>query len=194
MSGAEKLRLFLALPVPSEIKSALGTAQNDLRNLLAPRAASWTKPGNMHLTLRFLGDVGSDQTEAMIASITTATTAFGALPLVAERLGAFPDLRYPRVIWAWVHDGGDRLAELHRRVVAATDDFTQECAQEKFTGHITLARVQQINRPQAEIIASFVKSAVNRRFGAWTASHLELIRSELSPGGSRYTCLARFSL
>jgi len=194
MSGAEKLRLFLALPVPSGIKAALAAAQNELRNLLAPRAASWTKAGNMHLTLRFLGDVGSDQAEALIANVTTATTGFGVLPLVAERLGAFPDLRYPRVVWAWVHDGADRLAELQRRVVAATDELTQESAEEKFTGHITLARVKQIKRPQAEIIASFVKNAANRQFGVWTAAHFELIRSELSPDGSRYTCLAKFSL
>jgi 2'-5' RNA ligase len=194
MSGAEKLRLFLALPVPSEIKVALATAQNELRNLLAPRAASWTKPGNMHLTLRFLGEVGSDRIEALIASVITATTGFGALPLVAERLGAFPDLRYPRVVWAWAHDEADRVAELQRRVVVATDDFTRERAEERFTGHITLARVKQIKRPQAETIASFIKDAANRQFGAWTAGHLELLRSELSPGGSRYTCVTKFPL
>ena len=194
MAGAEMFRLFLALPVPSEIHAALATAQNELRNLLAPRAASWTKAGNMHLTLRFLGDVESDRMEALIASVTTATTGFGVLSLVAERLGAFPDLRYPRVVWAWVHDEADRLAELQRRVAAATNDFTREHADEKFTGHITLARIKQIKRPQAEAIASFLQSAVNRKFGVWTAGHLELIRSELSQGGSRYTCLAKFPL
>ena len=194
MAGAEMLRLFLALPIPSEVKARLSAAQDELHRLLPPRAASWTRAGNMHLTLRFLGDVRSDQAEALIARVTTATTCFGVLPLVAERLGAFPDLRYPRVVWAWVHDEADRLVELQRRVVAATDDFTQERAEEKFTGHITLARVKQIKRPQAEVIASFVKSAVSRRFGAWTAGHLELIRSELSPDGSHYTCLAKFPL
>jgi 2'-5' RNA ligase len=191
--GEGKLRLFLALPVPSEVKSALSVAQDELRHRLPSRAASWTRPENMHLTLRFLGSVDENRVDALVTNVTTATTGFGVLSLVAERLGAFPDLRYPRVVWAWVHDG-DRLTELQRRVMAATDDFTQERAEERFTGHVTLARVKQIKRAQAEIIASFVKSAANRQFGAWTASQLELIRSELSADGSQYTRLATFPL
>jgi 2'-5' RNA ligase len=193
-AGSETLRLFLALPVPSEVKESLKTTQDELRRLLPPRAASWTKPGTMHLTLRFLGNVDSDQMEALAKSVATATAGFGALPLVGERLGVFPDLHYPRVVWAWVHDEADRLAELQQRVVAATDEFTQERAEEKFTGHITLARIKQIKRPQAEAIALFLKNAAHRHFGAWTADHLELIRSQLSAEGSRHTCLAKLSL
>ena len=193
-AGAEKLRLFLALPVPSEVKAGLSAAQDELRLLLPRRTAGWTRTENMHLTLRFLGDVDGQRVEALIASVSSVMDGFGALPLVAERLGVFPDLRYPRVVWAWVHDEADRLAELQRRMVTATNEFTCERAEEKFTGHITLARIKQIKRPQADVIASFLQSAINRRFGEWTSEHLELIRSELSPDGSRYTCLARFPL
>jgi RNA 2',3'-cyclic 3'-phosphodiesterase len=192
--GAEKLRLFLALPIPAEVKVGLSAAQNELRRLLPPRAASWKRAENMHLTLRFLGDVDSSQVEALTASVTAVTTGFGAMPLLAERLGAFPDLRYPRVVWAWAHDAAERLAELQRRVATAANRFTPEPAEERFTGHITLARIKQIKRPQAEVIASFLQRAVNRHFGEWAADHLELIRSELSPDGSRYSCLANFPL
>lgn len=193
-AGAEKLRLFLALPIPAEVKAGLSAAQDELRQLLPRRTASWTPAENMHLTLRFLGDVDGRRVEALIANVTAATNGFGALPLLSERLGVFPDLRYPRVVWAWVHDEANRLAELQRRVVTATNEFACERAEEKFTGHITLARIKQIKRPQAEVIASFLHHAVNRRFGEWTGEHLELIRSELSPDGSRYTCLAKFPL
>jgi len=193
-AGAESFRLFLALPIPAEVKASLSTAQDELRRLLPPRVASWTRAENMHLTLRFLGGVDGQRVEALIASVRFATAGFGALPLVAERLGVFPDLRYPRVVWAWVHDDAERLAELQRRVVMATNEFTCERAEEKFTGHVTLARIKQIKRPQAEVVASFLQQAVSRRFGDWTADHLELIRSELSPDGNRYTCLAKFPL
>jgi len=193
-AGAETLRLFLALPVPSEVKASFAAAQAELRHLLPPRAASWTRPENMHLTLRFLANVADDRVGALIASVTTVTSGFGSLPLIAERLGVFPDLRYPRVVWGWVHDDADKLAELQRRTVAGSNAFTRERAEETYTGHITLARIKQIKRPQAEIIASFLEGAVNRRFGEWTADHLELIRSELLPAGSRYTCLGKFPL
>jgi 2'-5' RNA ligase len=193
-AGAERFRLFLALPVPAEIKGSLSAAQDELRRMLRPLAASWTRAENMHLTLRFLGDVHCDRVEALTASVMAATTGFGSMHLVAERLGVFPDLRFPRVVWAWVHDDANRLAELQRRVAAATNGFTCERAEEKFTGHITLARIKQIKRPQAEVIASCLQRAVNRRFGDWSADHLELVRTELSPEGSRYTCLANFPL
>lgn len=191
---AESFRLFLALPIPAEVKASLSAAQDELRRLLPPRSTSWMRTENMHLTLRFLGDVDGQRVEALIAGVRSVTAGFGVLPLVAERLGVFPDLRYPRVVWAWVHDEADRLAELQRRVVTATNEFTQERAEEKFTGHITLARIKQIKRPQAEVIASFLQRAVKRRFGEWTADHLELIRSELLQDGNRYTGLAKLPL
>lgn len=195
MSAEEQtLRLFVALPVPSEIKSSFATAQSRLRDLLPRGSASWTRPENMHLTLRFLGDVSSSQLEPLTAKLAAATAGFGALPLVAERLGCFPDLRYPRVVWAWVHDAADRLAEFQQRVVTATNDYASSPPESRFVGHVTLARLRQIKRPEAETVAAFVNGAVNQRFGEWTVDRLELIRSELAPSGSRYTTLATFPL
>jgi 2'-5' RNA ligase len=193
-AGAEKLRLFVAVPIPSEVKAGISVAQNELRQLLPLRAASWSRPENMHLTLRFLGGVEANRVEALAASVKAVAAGFGALPLVAERLGAFPDLRYPRVLWAGVHDPADRLAGLQQRVIAATDAFTEEPAERNFTGHITLARIKRIKRAEAEMIASFLQNAAGLQFGGWTAEHLELIRSELSPEGSRHTCLAQCAL
>jgi 2'-5' RNA ligase len=193
-AGGEQIRLFVAVPVPPAIKEGLSAAQGKLRRLLPSRAVSWPRPENMHLTLHFLGNVDGNRLEALAASLKAAAAGFGALPLVAERLGAFPDLRQPRVLWAWVHDPADRLAGLQRRVVAATDGFTEEGAERSFTGHITLARIKRIKRGDAERIASFLQNAAGDQFGGWTAEHLELIRSELSPKGSRYTCLAQCAL
>jgi 2'-5' RNA ligase len=87
-AGAETLRLFLALALPDEVRAGLSVAQEELRRLLPPRAASWTRLENLHLTLRFLGDVGREQVEALTAGLTGATAGFGTLALTAERLGA----------------------------------------------------------------------------------------------------------
>jgi hypothetical protein len=112
-AGAESFRLFLALPIPAEVKASLSTAQDELRQLLPARTASWTRAENMHLTLRFLGDVDGQRVEALIASVRSATAGFGALPLVSELLGAFPDLRYPRVTSRW--HGSNRSSARRRR-------------------------------------------------------------------------------
>ena len=195
MSGeAQTQRLFAAIPVPEEVKASIILARDELRAKLPAAAASWTRPENMHLTLRFLGDTEESRIESLKAGLAEALAGFGELPLISERLGCFPDLRYPRVIWAWVYDDAERLAQLQGRVAQATDAFTDEPAESRFTGHITLARVRQIRRTEAEIIASFVNGAVTRKFGPWTADRVNLIRSELSPGGSRYTTLAEVRL
>jgi RNA 2',3'-cyclic 3'-phosphodiesterase len=195
MSGeAQVQRLFVAVTVPEEVKDQIVVARDELRGKLSPTAASWTRPANMHLTLRFLGGVEQSGIESLKTSLAQALSGFGPIPLICERLGCFPDLRYPRVVWAWVYDVAERLTRLHQRVADATAGFTREPAESRFVGHITLARLRQSKRPQAEIIASFVNVAVGRKFGAWTASQVELIRSEVLPGGSRYTTLAGIHL
>lgn len=195
MSEAEqKLRVFVALAVPAAVKARLAATQQELRDQLPRHAASWTRTENTHLTLRFLGDMESIQVKALASSLAAAISGFGPLYLVAERLGCFPDLRSPRVVWAWVHDAADRLPDLQQRIVAATAGFTPEPAEKRFVGHLTLARTKQIKRPQAQIVASYVQGAVHRSFGEWTADRIEVMRSELSPDGSRYTCLAELPL
>ena len=195
MSGeAQTQRLFVAITVPEEVKSRITEARDELRAMLPPAVAAWVRPENMHLTLRFLGNVDESKIESLKASLTQVLSGFGAIPLISERLGCFPDLRYPRVVWAWVYDNAERLAQLQRRVAEATDAFTHEPADSRFVGHITLARLRQIKRPQAEIIGAFVNGAVRRMFGKWTGDRVELIRSELAPGGSSYTTLAATSL
>ena len=195
MSGkAQTQRLFVAIQVPEEVKTQLALAGTELREKLPSAAASWTRPENMHLTLRFLGNVDESKVESLKASLAQTLSGVGPVPLISERLSCFPDLRYPRIVWAWVYDNAERLPQLQRRVAEATQAFTHEPPESRFVGHITLARLRQIKRPQAELIASFVNGAVDRKFGRWTADRVDLIRSELSPGGSRYTTLAEIRL
>jgi 2'-5' RNA ligase len=187
-------RLFVALPVPSGIRHSLSVAQRELRDQLPPRAASWTQPEQLHLTLRFLGEVQDCKVEGLAVALGQAILGVGPIPLVVERLGCFPDARSPRVIWAGVHDPADRLTELQQRVVSATASFTRQPVEKRFVGHLTLARFRQIHRPQAAIIASCVEAAVGRRFGEWTADRIQLMQSELLPAGARHSCLEEWTL
>ena len=144
--------------------------------------------------MRFLGDVASAQIPQISSNLSAAVAGFGELALKCERLGCFPDLRYPRVVWAWVHDDADRLLNLYRRIDEAVSDFAEKPAEEKFTGHITLARPKQIKRADAERLAQFVKGAVGRRFGDWTAPSASLIQSNLNQSGTTYTELCCVTL
>jgi 2'-5' RNA ligase len=189
------LRLFVAMAVPAAVKSALAAVRDELAPELTRARISWTRPQSMHLTLRFLGDVAATDVQPLCQALTGATRDFGPLELVCERLGCFPGLRFPRILWAWVHDAADRLEQLSQKITAATSSFTREPAEARFTGHITLGRVRQkLGPPEARKIADFFDGPAHRVFGSWTVTTVELMQSELASGGSQYTVVEKFSL
>jgi 2'-5' RNA ligase len=187
-------RLFIAIESPDAVRATLMALQRELKLFLPRNSTAWTKPENMHLTLRFLGNVESTRISGLAQKLAAALAGFGEFDLVCERLGCFPDLRGPRVAWAWVHDEGECLGKLRRQVDEAVKVFAGQPAEESFVGHITLARPKHIKRPDAERLAQFVKRAATRRFGHWRVSSVVLLNSQLSPTGRSYRQLYRANL
>ena len=183
-------RLFIAITVPERVKVELEKAQAALRRATPENSIRWTGRGQFHLTLRFLGDVSIGQIDELVAGLKSACGGFPALRLKAARIGFFPDTRFPRVVWAGVRDETDMLAKLQQAVVSAVQDFTDEKPEGKFAGHITLGRIKSLKRSDAEILSKAADAMADRFFGEWVADKVELIRSELSAGGSRYTTIA----
>jgi RNA 2',3'-cyclic 3'-phosphodiesterase len=191
---AKSLRLFVALALPEAVRAKLIELQRKLKRVLPGNSMGWTKPESLHLTLRFLGNVESTRIPELSGKLVTALAGFGEFDLVCERLGCFPDLRHPRVVWAWVHDSEARLAQLHRRVDEAVNGFAGQPAEERFVGHITLARPRQIQRRDAERLSKFIEDAVTCQFGDWRVSSVSLIHSQLLPAGASYAEVCRASL
>jgi len=187
-------RLFISLPLPEEVKAEIHRAQHRLQRGLPEQCARWTRSEQLHLTLRFLGKVDVAQVAALSDAIGLTGTSFAPLKLRAERIGCFPNLRVPRVVWIGVGDVENQLANLAEAVVNATAAFSNEAADKKFTGHITIARIRNLKRPEAEILAELVHSMRERVFGEWTADTIELVRSQLSADGARHSCVARLPL
>jgi 2'-5' RNA ligase len=186
--------LFVAIALPDAVQAALMDVQRELKSVLPRHSTAWTKPESLHLTLRFLGNVESTRIAELAEKLGRGMAGFGEFDLVSERLGCFPDLRYPRVVWAWVHDAGERLAQLQRRVNEAVAGFAEQPAEARFVGHITLARPRQIKRADAGRLARFVSDAVSRKFGDWRVQSVALIRSQLSEAGARYEEVAQVNL
>jgi 2'-5' RNA ligase len=194
MVDSDRFRLFIALAIPEAVKAKMEEAQAELRRTLPEHGVRWTRREQLHLTLKFLGDVDAARVEALGEAIRAACRGFGTLHLRAERVGFFPDLRYPRVVWAGVQDQAERLPRLQQAVDAATRDFTTEQKEERFTGHVTLARIKAIRRPEAAALAKAAAARTEMVFGQWTAGHVELMRSVLSPQGASHSSLAVVAL
>lgn len=179
-------RLFIAITSPDAVRAKLMDVQRELKPVLPVNSTAWTRSENMHLTVRFLGNVESARVPELTDRLGARLAGFGEFDVVCERLGCFPDLCYPRVVWAGVHDAGGRLAQLHRQVDEAVAGFAEKPAEARFEGHITLARLRQIKRSNAERLAPFVERAATRRYGEWRVPSAVLIRSQLSATGASY--------
>jgi 2'-5' RNA ligase len=191
---AEMFRLFIALPVPDAIMVELETLQRQLREQLPLDCMRWTRPEQIHLTLKFLGDVSSDKLPDLSGAVAKACRSFSPLHLRAERIGFFPQIRFPRVVWAWAHDDRQQLPRLRSAVNEATQSFTAQPEEKEFTGHLTLGRTRNIKSAQARLLAKIADELANRFFGAWTADAVEIMRSRLSSAGSEYSRLASIPL
>jgi 2'-5' RNA ligase len=192
--GGAAWRLFVAISLPENVRDEIEKVQEEMRSAVPGDFMRWTKREQFHLTLKFLGNVAASRVAELTEVLREACRPFGPMRLRAERIGFFPDMRYPRVAWAWVHDEKEVLPLLQRAIEVSTQPFTSERSEKDFRGHVTLGRTQGIKRPQAEILSKFALGMIGRFFGEWKADRVELIRSELSSGGSRYTTLATVPL
>ncbi len=194
MPESERYRLFVAVTVPDDVKAKLEAAQSDLRRVLPDRNIRWARREQFHLTLRFLGGVEAARVEPLTEAIRAACLGFGALHLRAEQIGCFPERGHPRVVWVGVRDQAEQLPRLQQVVEAATQGFTAEPREGRFTGHLTLARIKAIKRPEAEALGQAAPGMADRVFGHWAAYQIELMRSELLPQGARHSILASIAL
>ncbi len=194
-SGIKTWRVFIALPVPAAVTEELRELQEDLEARLPKGCVRWTRREQMHLTLRFLGDVPSNQMEALELALRKVCAGVAPIQLRAEQIGFFPQASRPRVVWVAAQDTGEQLAGLQSAASRAVKPLVPLLQEEKdFRGHLTIGRIRQINRQDARVLAEFAQRSANRCFGKWTANTVEITRSELSPAGSRHTCIASMDL
>ncbi|MGA3285096.1 MAG: RNA 2',3'-cyclic phosphodiesterase [Verrucomicrobiota bacterium] len=193
-SSTEKLRLFVAIPMPEAVRKEITGVQQELQRLVSRDAVRWTNPEQFHLTLRFLGDVPVERVAALQEAVNAVCHGSPALHLRAQGVGFFLNARSPRVIWAGVNDGEGRLADLQKKIEGAVGPFAEKPSSERFAGHVTIGRVKFLKRPEAETLAAQAQAVKDRLFGEWTANEVELIRSDLLPTGASHTLLAAFRL
>jgi 2'-5' RNA ligase len=188
------LRLFIAIRLPDQIQAALERAQTRLRSSLRQSSVRWTRPEQLHLTLRFLGNVEAHRVEALITAGQSACRDFAQLSLRVEEVGFFPNERFPRVIWAGVRDSGQQLGLLQTAVQTATQEFCSEPPDHRFQGHVTLGRIKDLKRAETAALVRAASALASERFGESTATEIELMRSQLSSSGAEHERLAGFLL
>jgi len=194
---SETYRTFIALPLSEQIHAQLDDVQRDLRRVCPEGCVRWVKPDSIHLTIFFLGDVLVSRIDPIRAALVAVARNISPFPYTVRSLGAFPNLKRPRVIWVGVGDPSGRLAVLHQAVneAIANVGFTPE--DRPFSPHLTLGRVNRRAarndvRRLGEALADAKRIAID--LGEDQAQEIVLFRSILKSTGAEYTPLATFSL
>jgi 2'-5' RNA ligase len=188
------LRLFIAIAVPAEVREVIGRAQGRLQRHAPPGAVRWTRMEQFHVTLKFLGDVTTEQVAALEKSVAAVCAGSPALRLSARGVGFFPNERKPRVIWAGVNDDDGQLAALHRKLDEALRWLASAERPETFTGHITLGRFKPGHHAAIPNLVELAAEFRGRDFGDWQAGEVEIVRSELTSDGADHLTMAAFRL
>lgn len=147
---------------------------------------------NLHVTLKFLGEVPAPTAAAVAAALADVAACTSAFDLAVEGLGAFPTPTRPRVVWAGLGRGASATAGLAGAVDAALARLGFEREARDFSGHVTLGRVREPRRDPA--LAAALAAGERRAFGTWRVDAVALMKSELHPKGARYTALGRWPL
>lgn len=180
-------RLFIGIPLPEQYKSLLAATSHSLDECLTS-TVKWTRAENAHLTLQFLGHVEKDKVDEIRQALSKIQ--FTSFSLATDRIGCFPHLRKPRVVWLGLRKGIDECARLAAMVNEAMAEIGFNKEEREFRSHLTLGRVKRLMQDDWERILNDAET----QWPEIEISRFVLWESELTQEGPIYHVVEAFSL
>ena len=190
----EKIRCFVAIELPPQIKAQLSALEERLKTGRQP-FAKWVNPSSIHLTLKFLGNVSTAKVPEIVEAISSTSEGKSPFNLQLGSLGAFPNWQRPRVVWVGMGGETAKLAGLQRDIETALSPLGFPPESRSFSPHLTLARFREGASPEER--RGFAEHA--RAIGPdspllFEVDAVVLMRSQLTPSGAIYSRLANIEL
>jgi 2'-5' RNA ligase len=183
------MRSFIAIELPEAVKTILVKIQENFKK--CGNDMKWINPGGIHLTLKFLGNIQEDAVEEIVRLMKKVCGGHNKFTLTLKGAGMFPNPRSPRVLWVGIREAG-ALAKLKQEI---DDNMTSrgfKREDRRYTPHLTLGRFRSFKG--IECFHDIMKQHEGKDFGAFQVHSLSLMRSDLHPGGARYSRIACVSL
>ncbi len=186
----EKIRAFVAISLPENIKNHIRAVQAEFKN--QGLKMRWVRPENIHITLKFLGDIKKSDIENIEMAMENGARGISPLKLMVKGAGVFPGLRRPRVLWAGLKGDTGHLLNFWKELDKNLDKAGFPSENRPFKAHLTIARIKQAidTGKLVEMMEKFAQSESE----AFIAGKITLYQSRLKPSGPVYTKLKEVSL
>jgi RNA 2',3'-cyclic 3'-phosphodiesterase len=193
LENMDSIRTFIALELPQSIHEELSTIISSLKKKV-PAGIRWVPANNIHITLKFIGDVSKNNLAAIDQAVESITKGHSAFDIHLGNLGAFPNLRRPRVVWIGIQ-APDTLAKMAQEIDQALARLGYPPEGRPFSPHLTLGRVAQDAQAQELVpitrILSTQKIVIDSPV---LMEQVTVFKSELRPSGAVYTPLYHHAL
>ncbi|MBU0713320.1 RNA 2',3'-cyclic phosphodiesterase [bacterium] len=182
-------RLFIAANISEQTRSLIRAIQSDLHFM--KNDIRFVSPQNIHLTLKFLGDVPVKQISQIVTKIESSISSFQNFTYICDGTGVFPNPNRPRVLWLGITDGSENLKKLSELLNIALNNMPVQQEDKEYRSHITLGRAKGFKESRLKL-----NEFLNYQFEkiANPVTELVLFESILRPKGAIYTPLHRFKL
>ena len=179
------IRAFIAAEIDLPNKKKISELIGELKKSKAD--VKWITENQIHITLKFLGNIEKEQVQKMSGALGGISRNFSAFDIQFSKLGAFPNMKRPRVIWIGVEKGGDLLSSLNEKIETALEKigFTKE--KREYRVHLTLGRVKSLKNITS--LAELIDKIDFQSTGEIKIDRLTLFQSTLTPKGAIYTPL-----
>lgn len=180
------IRCFVAVEIPEPIQALLKPVQTHLQSQIH-KGTSWTKPGNFHLTLKFLGDIHPEASNDVSEALQRVAERHPPFSIAFGGIGAFPNLARPRVIWLGIKQGASSVSRLAKAVNLELTDlgFSPD---NRFHPHLTLARLRTATN--LEPLKNILRKYDTIVGGSMRVNEIALMQSQLHRNGAIYTPLS----
>jgi 2'-5' RNA ligase len=152
----------------------------------------WTRPENIHLTLKFLGDIAPEDVAPVCAAVDASIRGLHPMTLCAKGVGVFPGIRKARVLWTGISGQTDLLANAHQAIDFGLSPLGFAGDQRRFTGHLTLGRFK--GPADADTLIDVMKIYADMVSDEFVANTVYVIKSDLKSSGPVYTNLSSIRL
>lgn len=184
------MRLFIALPLPSAVEHHLGRIIDNLKKSHAN--VKWVKSSNIHLTLRFLGETDQRLVPELTKMLDTVSSDTKPFTISSDKIGAFPNTRKPRVVWAGMSGSDVELMyDLANKIEKGVRQLGFEPEERSFKPHLTLGRLRDPRQPSdlPQFLESYRVELIE-----FVLDKLVLFQSTLTPKGPIYDRLHEITL